>query len=253
MPRWAVLHGVAEEVRDDLPDVHILAQDDRQSGGCVHGEMVRRGSGTFALDGGLHDVAHDDRLRRHLQPATLGAAQDEQVLRQAAQPIGLRFDVAELVGQGLGGHGRMAFAKEMAHPVDRRDRRTKLMADDPDERIAELAVPLLLGVSDAQIRGRRGQFFGESLAGGPLAFERSRRSEEIRLPPRPRADPHQHGYICGLLGSRGTNGIQQDRDVITGGRCEGEEHFLDAAVGLQGGINVGLEEDPRRCGEQHVE
>ncbi len=153
VPGRAVLGGIAQQVAHDLLEVEVLAEDQGQAGRDVQLEAVARPAGGLAVHGPAQDVAHEQRILGQDQPATLGPAQDQQVLGQPPQPVRLGLDVVERLGEGRRLHRGVALGEHPAHAVDGRDRRAQLVADDAHEGVAHAPGALLVGVARGQVDG----------------------------------------------------------------------------------------------------
>ena len=93
---WRVLGRVAEQVADDLLDVGRLAGDDRQVAARARSSTEIVGSSRRLVgDDALEQPARLERLGLDLEATALDAAQDEQVLDEAVQSLGLRADVLQ--------------------------------------------------------------------------------------------------------------------------------------------------------------
>ena len=90
-----VLRRVVEQVADDLLDVGRLAGDDRQVGLEIGLDRDRRQLASLLRDDPLEETARLDRLGLDLEPAALDATQDEQVLDEPMEALGLGSDVLE--------------------------------------------------------------------------------------------------------------------------------------------------------------
>ena len=81
-------------------------------------------------------------------------AQDQQVLDEPMEPLGLGANVFEQ-GRARGGIvGAARTGQDLGQAQDGRDRRAQLVADDVDERLAELPGPALLGEQLIALRPR---------------------------------------------------------------------------------------------------
>ena len=203
-PGRAVFGGVAEQVLDDLLDVHLLAEDQPQPGRKLGDEPVVGPVRGLVGDPPPHDVSHQQRVERHLQPARLCPAEHEQVFGEPAQPIRLALDVLDHLAERIRVHGPVALAEHLAHAVDRRDRCPQLVADDAGERLAEL-LRALSGAIPFRDVDRAGECLGHR-CDQPLIRVREprrRRGLELDQPERfvaaddrgaePRADRARHG------------------------------------------------------------
>ena len=144
-PGRRVLGRVVQQVPHDLLDVARLAGDDRQ----VTLEFGLHGDGRqltrLVRDDPLEQSARFQRLRLDLQPATLDAAEHQQVLDEPMQPLRLRAHVLEQRHPRGVIVGPPGAGQDLGQPEDRRDRCPQLVADHVDERLPELAGPPLVG------------------------------------------------------------------------------------------------------------
>ena len=132
-----VLRRVVEQVADDLLDVGRLAGDDRQVGLEIRLDRDRRQLASLLRDDPLEETARLDRLRLDLEPATLDATQDEQVLDEPVEALGLGSDVLEQRHPRRLVVGSTRAGQDLGESHDRRDRCPQLMADDVDEGLPE--------------------------------------------------------------------------------------------------------------------
>ena len=102
--------------------------------------------GCLTVHRAAHEMADDDRLQRDDELAALGPAENEQVLGELTEPVRFVRDVGESLGDDRQRQRVEPLAQDAAHAEDRRDGRSKLVADHADERVPKLVVPLLRGV-----------------------------------------------------------------------------------------------------------
>ena len=111
-------------------------------------EVVQRPAAGLGRDDTPGEVGDVDRLLGDRQVVPLEPAEDEQVLDDPEEAVGLRLDVRrEIAGETLGVRIVTEPAAEQPGPgEDRRDRRPQLVRDDADERLLELLGLAFLGV-----------------------------------------------------------------------------------------------------------
>ena len=100
-----------------------------------------------------HEAGEVEGLRLHADPTALGPRQDEEVLDEAGQPVGLLLDVDDRLVASLGIEGRPAPPEHLGEPEDRRHGRPQLVADDPDEGVAQGVGPALLILMGGDLDG----------------------------------------------------------------------------------------------------
>ena len=123
-----------------------------------------------------------DGLEREDQLTTFGPAEHEKVLGESSEAVRLVRDVRQALGHVLGVHRSESFAQDAAHAVDRRDRRSQLVADHADEGVAEGIGPLLGGVPDPEVLRSLSQASCKLLGLRALRLESPGRSQQVRLP-----------------------------------------------------------------------
>ena len=136
----AVFDRVAQQVPDDLADVAVVAAHGRQPGRDDSRDVRPEPDRPLALDDRRQDPLEEDRLAADELLAALDAGEDEQVLDEAVESLGLGRDV----GDELARDGRIellaAPQQHLAAAVDRGDGRPQLVRQDADERVAQVVV-----------------------------------------------------------------------------------------------------------------
>src|SRR4029078_6375723 len=84
---------------------------------------------------------YPDRLAVYLDLAPFCARQHEEVLDESLEAVRLALDVLERLRDDRPVERPAALAEHLREAVDRRDRGPQLVADHPDERVAQLARP----------------------------------------------------------------------------------------------------------------
>jgi hypothetical protein len=143
-PRAAVLGRVREEIADDLLDIGRIGRDGREAG--RQGEHERNPWPAILLgrDDARQDALQEDRLRADVAALLLEAGHRHDVLDEAVEPFGFDDHVAEDLGPCLGRQlGRPR--EDLGPGIDRRHRRSQLVRQDADERVADRLPPARLG------------------------------------------------------------------------------------------------------------
>ena len=186
-----------------------------------------------------------DRLLGDHEVAPLEPAEDEEVLDDPEQPIGLRLDVR---GELVGGAAVVELpAEEPRAGEDRRDRRPELVRDHADERLLELLRLALAGVEPgplerlaALVGHRREQLPGpgvERPGHRPADDEHAAPPLDVAERPRDEAAHAGHRRQVGLAGELAPPGFRRgDLDRLAGPRGAGDG---PVDVGGQPGLALG--------------
>ena len=135
----AVLRRVGQQVDEDLAQGRLVAGDRGQGRREIHRDLEAGEPPAHLGDDGGHEPLHEHGLRADLDEAVLGARQDEQVLGDAVQPVGLFLDVLD---QRLQLVAARLLREQLRGAVDGGHRRPQLVRHDAHERVAE-DLPLL--------------------------------------------------------------------------------------------------------------
>ena len=130
----AVADGVVEQVPDDVGDHLLVGAVGRRVAGSEQGDLDPGMPGDLALDRGADQAPDGDRLADRVDPVAFGVHEDDEVLDQAIEPVRLDADV---LGQRAPAVSlELALGQELGAAIDRRHRRSELVRQDVEERLA---------------------------------------------------------------------------------------------------------------------
>ena len=111
----AIPDGVVEQVPDDVRDHDLVGTIGRGVVRAEERDLDARVTGDLAFDRGLNQAPDRDGLADRPDPVPLGVDEDDQVLDQPIEPIGLDADVFR---EGLSAIRRLSsrFASSWAPP-----------------------------------------------------------------------------------------------------------------------------------------
>ncbi len=112
----AVFRRVGQQVDEDLAQGRLVARDRRQGRREVDAHLETREPPAHLRDDRRHEPLHEDGLGPDLDQAMLGTRQDEQVLRDPVQPVGLLLDVLD---ERLQLGAPRLLGEQLGRPVDR--------------------------------------------------------------------------------------------------------------------------------------
>ena len=106
----------------------------RRVAGSEKGDLDPGMPGDFALDRGADQAPDGDRLADRADPVAFGVHEDDEVLDQAIEAVRLDADV---LGQRAPAISlELALGQQLGAAVDRRHRRSQLVRQDVEERLA---------------------------------------------------------------------------------------------------------------------
>ena len=146
----AELHGVVEEVDEDLGEPRLVAADRRQLAGDVdpQRDALPVGEESQALGRFGRDLAHVDEVDRPDRPAALDPRQVQQLADHLDQVAGLDLDLADPIahlGRNGAAGGLGLAGQRLGQQADRRERRPQLMGQVVDELRPDLLEATQLG------------------------------------------------------------------------------------------------------------